>query len=476
MKTKIISILALLLTVTQGAWAAYQPTGEVEICQPMNGSIRVKGYAYDYDSFSSSLTIHIYMDGTHTKSVTADVPSTELSIGNHCFDTYIPASAGEHTIKVYAEDLSGDGNPLLPGSSSSGFSGQYEFSVTVLAPYSVTYNANGGTGEPSTQYKRTGFNLTLSSTQPTRDGYIFAGWKTEADGSGASYAAGATYSTDADVTLYAQWTCNTTTSGIDWNPSTKSGTFLMPAYNVEVSTKLWYLVSETKTLDENKDAYGGKSDFFLNRTLTANVWNTFASPFAIAAGDMEKYFGAGAEVRQLSTTEVAGTVLTLKFIDATEIEAGKPYLVKPAVNVDFSVDGKEFENVNLNAATATPTETTYADFVPTLGKTAVDGDKEDILFLGAGNKLYNPTSLPGNMKGFRAYFQLKDGNTGGSNAKLRSFRIDFGDGEQTTGILSVEGETSETEDGTVYDLLGRRLNGLPAAKGVYIVKGKKVVK
>ena len=476
MKTKIISILALLLTVTQGAWAASQPTGKVDICQPMNGSIRVKGWAYDDDSFSSSLTIHIYMDGTYTESVTANVPSTVSGIENHYFDTYIPASAGSHTIKVRAMDLSGDGNPLLPGSSISGFEGKYEFTVTVLAPYSVTYNANGGTGEPSTQYKRTGFNLTLSSTQPTRDGYIFAGWNTEADGKGTSYAAGATYSADADVTLYAQWTCNTTTSGIDWNPSTKSGTFLMPAYNVEVSTKLWYKVNEEKTLTENIEAYGTQSDFFLNRTLTANVWNTFASPFAIAAGDMEKYFGAGAKVRQLGSTTVVGNVLTLDFTVATEIEAGKPYLVKPAVNVDFSADGKEFAGVDFSDATPTATTTTFADFVPTLGKTEVTGSKEDILFLGAGNKLYNPTSLPGNMKGFRAYFQLKDGNTGGINAKSRSFRIDFGDGEQTTGILSVEGENSETEDGTVYDLLGRRLNGLPAAKGVYIVKGKKVVK
>ena len=56
----------------------------------------------------------------------------------------------------------------------------------------------------------------------------------------------------------------------------------MPAYNVEVSTELWYKVDEEKTLDENIAAYGTQSDFFLNRTLTAGVWNTFASPFAIA--------------------------------------------------------------------------------------------------------------------------------------------------------------------------------------------------
>ena len=45
---------------------------------------------------------------------------------------------------------------------------------------------------------------------------------------------------------------------------------------------------------------------------------TFASPFAIAAGDMEKYFGAGAKVRQLESTSVAENVLTLNFTDATD--------------------------------------------------------------------------------------------------------------------------------------------------------------
>ena len=46
------------------------------------------------------------------------------------------------------------------------------------------------------------------------------------------------------------WAQSPTTSGIDWNPSTNSGTFLMPAYDVEVSTELWYKVDEEKTLDE----------------------------------------------------------------------------------------------------------------------------------------------------------------------------------------------------------------------------------
>ena len=260
-----------------------------------------------------------------------------------------------------------------------------------------------------------------------------------------------------------------TTSGIDWNPSTNSGTFAMPAYNVEVSTELWYKVDEEKTLDENIDAYGTQSDFFLNRTLTANVWNTFASPFAIAAGDMEKYFGAGAKVRQLESTSVAGTVLTLNFTDATEIVAGQPYLVKPAATVDFSANGKEFAGVNLNDATATPTEKTHVNFVPTLGKTEVTGDVKDILILNTSGTLVHPSAV-GNMKGFRGYFLMHE-----AAANLaRAFVINFGDGE-TSGIQPIRMENGTTPAEGTYDLSGRRIQGQPTQKGVYIQNGKKVV-
>ena len=244
--------------------------------------------------------------------------------------------------------------------------------------------------------------------------------------------------------------------------------FNMPAYNVEVSTELWYKVNEEKTLDENIAAYGMKSDFFLNRTLTANVWNTFASPFAIAAADMEKYFGAGAKVRQLSTTSLDGTVLTLNFTDASAIEAGQPYLVKPAANVDFSADGKEFAGVNLNTATPTEKTTTYVDFVPTLGKTEVTDDPKDILILNTSGTLVHPSEA-GYMKGFRGYFLMHE-----AASLARAFRIEFGEGE-TTGIQTIRMENGTTPAEGTYDLSGRRIQGQPTQKGVYIQNGKKVV-
>ena len=87
--------------------------------------------------------------------------------------------------------------------------------------YTVSYNANGGTGAPSNQTKTYGTNLTLSSTKPTRDGYNFTKWNTKADGSGTNYDAGATYTSNSAVTLYAQWTKKTYT--VSYNANGGSG-------------------------------------------------------------------------------------------------------------------------------------------------------------------------------------------------------------------------------------------------------------
>ena len=71
--------------------------------------------------------------------------------------------------------------------------------------YSISFNANGGSGAPAAQTKTYGINLTLSSTKPTRTGYTFLGWSTSSTATGATYAPGATFSTNANTTLYAVW-------------------------------------------------------------------------------------------------------------------------------------------------------------------------------------------------------------------------------------------------------------------------------
>ena len=84
------------------------------------------------------------------------------------------------------------------------------FSVPKLASYTISYNANGGTGAPSRQTKWYGKSLKLSSTKPTRPGHTFQGWATTASGA-VAYAAGGNYTANSAVTLYAVWKANTYT-------------------------------------------------------------------------------------------------------------------------------------------------------------------------------------------------------------------------------------------------------------------------
>ena len=98
-----------------------------------------------------------------------------------------------------------------PGTNiNSKYSGQ---AVRCLAnsqeSFTLTYNANGGTGAPASQSGTSSdreYTFTLSLTEPTRTGLTFAGWSKDQNAAEADYAAGATYiATDTSSTLYAVW-------------------------------------------------------------------------------------------------------------------------------------------------------------------------------------------------------------------------------------------------------------------------------
>ena len=99
------------------------------------------------------------------------------------------------------------------------------YAVWQKITYTVSYNANGGTGAPSSQTKTYGVNLTLSSTKPTRASYVdengstvsytFKGWATSSSSSTVAYKAGTTYTANASVILYAVWQVTTTVMTYD---------------------------------------------------------------------------------------------------------------------------------------------------------------------------------------------------------------------------------------------------------------------
>lgn len=90
--------------------------------------------------------------------------------------------------------------------SGSTYRSDVTASYTIPYPtYTISYNANGGTGAPGNQTKKYGTNITLSSAKPTREAYLFQGWNTNRASTTSQYDSGATYSANASATLYAIW-------------------------------------------------------------------------------------------------------------------------------------------------------------------------------------------------------------------------------------------------------------------------------
>ena len=82
------------------------------------------------------------------------------------------------------------------------------YAVWKANTWRVKYNANGGSGAPADQTKTYGKTLKLSTSKPVRTNYNFMGWatsKANADKGTVTYAAGANYTANAAITLYAVW-------------------------------------------------------------------------------------------------------------------------------------------------------------------------------------------------------------------------------------------------------------------------------
>lgn len=75
----------------------------------------------------------------------------------------------------------------------------------VVETYTITFNANGGTGAPSPQTAPKGQNIIISNQIPTKEGYTFLGWHTSSSATTPQYTAGGTYKGSSDITLYAVW-------------------------------------------------------------------------------------------------------------------------------------------------------------------------------------------------------------------------------------------------------------------------------
>ena len=216
-------------------------------------------------------------------------------------------------------------------------------------------------------------------------------------------------------------------------------------------------------------------------------WNTLCLPFSVstASGTLS---GDGVQAMTLNTKTSSFTdgTLTLNFDDATTIPAGTPFIIKWDES-GTDIENPVFEDVTIDAEKHDATVTGVLTFAGTYAPvtTPADGDNTK-LYLGAANKLYYPNAAM-TIGNHRAYFQLLGDLTAGNpageptspqQAGVRAFVLNFGD-DEATGIVSAEANSSlftlHSSLSEWYTLDGRRLDGQPTAKGLYIHGGRKVV-
>lgn len=152
-------------------------------------------YSGNKTNFGMSAT-----SGGVTKTISA-YDGTKRSSGSATFTgTYSISGTGAATkeITVTFKNFNTDQN------KSASENVTLSVAVPALPSWTVSYNANGGSGAPSAQTKIQDIGLTLSSAKPTRANYTFKGWSTSASGA-VVYTPGARYTENKAVTLYAVW-------------------------------------------------------------------------------------------------------------------------------------------------------------------------------------------------------------------------------------------------------------------------------
>lgn len=222
-------------------------------------------------------------------------------------------------------------------------------------------------------------------------------------------------------------------------------------------------VTSSNTLDEvTVNSFNAQNDVDvqLKRSLTPTQWNTFCVPFTISADVIAEKFGAGTLVYTFGSMN--GNVMN--FAPSTTIEAGKPYIVKPA----NTVVNPTFTGVNIEASAPVKSGENGFFMQGTYGAKTDLLDDGTNLFLGEGNKFYKPAKGSTKMKGLRAFFIVPQGTN------LAALRANI-DGA-TTAIDEFATVVEQPTDNRIYNLQGQFVGtSFEGLHGVYVQNGKKVL-
>lgn len=224
-------------------------------------------------------------------SASSSIGGKNISTGsNHSWDTSNQVYIGSYSktydrgTSSYTEYCSTKFTGIEYGGGSS-YTCTASFTIPARNTYTISYNANGGSGSMSTDTVSYGSYYTTKANAFSRTGYSFNGWNEASDGSGTSWTGYIgkpwkwTYT--KSVTLYAQWKINTYTITYDANdgngaPSSQTKTHGQPlTLSSQIPTRPNYNFMGWST---NKNASGAEyksgGTYYDNSNVTLYaVWN-----------------------------------------------------------------------------------------------------------------------------------------------------------------------------------------------------------
>ena len=325
---------------------------------------------------------------------------------------YVAGEATDNTSTVYitipSEKPTRDGYTFLGWSkSSTATSASYQpgdripvtyDEVTLYAVWKenkqnyyayLNYNANGGSGAPSSQsdsiYASSASGsktFTISSTKPTRSGYEFQGWSTSSGSSSASYQPGSTISVSygSSVTLYAVWK-QTYTSTLNFNANGGTGAPSALTYTGTSTSAHTFTIPST-TPSRSGFIFNGWSESGSATTASYQPNSTISVPY-----NGSKTLYAVWQAADLDITSEPAT---------KSIKVGQSWSYTPTTNVSgctVTVSGADWLSVSNGKISGTPTASGTYNVTVTVSKTGYNSDSQTFALKVYSSLGFN--SIPG---------------------------------------------------------------------------------
>ena len=243
-----------------------------------------------------------------------------------------------------------------------------------------------------------------------------------------------------------------------WSNEGVAGNWQVDLTNVKASYLCPHVeLGESVDLSKLDISAGITTDVKITRKFVkgSGKWNTLSLPFGLDATDIATAFGSAKVVELSGATLVTSTDIDLSVSDASEIVAGKPYLIQ----IPASYAPAVIENITLsNTVTAQETATAngLAKMVSVLTPIAFNDAAGGIrFFLNTNGKLSYRSTTNGIMNPYRAYFEFPHINDPATASQVRA-RVVFNENTETgvDNLITTDAPVKVIENGQLIIIRG----------------------